>query len=248
MKPRYKKPAIIAAVIATSLLVFSTAALAYSGVLSGLFTEITSSTGIEGDGDYGFGTDSRIEIVEQGHVIEIAPLVSITDDGKVLELNAYYADESEMWFNLILSNADVPDSWEQILPALFSIEMTQSDGTVEIWEYIGDENSERVTFPGGYFFFDRSLDVNESEISEDSKPFTHNTMASFTDDGSLEITLIVQFSNANMQLGEKVHLKLGNLMFTKIDKDLFIEGADNTDAIQRTTLNGVWEFVIDTNN
>ena len=248
MKPGFRKPTLIAAVIAISLLAFSTAALAYTGVLSGFFTAITSSTGIEGDGDYGFGTDARKEIVEQGHVTEIAPLVSITDDGKMLKLNAYYADAGEMWFNLNLSNAELPDSWDQVLPCLFSLEMIYSDGTVEKWEFIGNENSERVAFPGGYFFFDRSLDVNESEISEDSKPFTHNTMASFTDDGSLEITLIVQFSNANMQLGEKVHLQLGNLMFTKIDKDLFIEGADNTGAIQRTTLNGVWEFVIDTNN
>jgi len=223
MKPRFKKPAVIAAVIAISLFTFSTAALAYTGVLSGLFTAITNSADTEGE----FGTDTRKSIIEHDQVVEITPITSIADDGSALKLNAYFVDSREIWFDFTLSNAAIPDDWapdrQQVLPGIFSLNMTYSDGAVNKWEYTVDENlSEKSTFPGGYFFVDRINDTHGEEASDDSHRFVYQTIGSFTDDGSLDMTVIVQFSYPYPIIGERINLQIGNLLFSVVDWDLFV--------------------------
>jgi len=255
MRPRYKKPIAIAAVIAISLLMFGTAALAYTGVLSGIFSAITSDTE---EGEVFFSTDTRREIVEQEHVVVSAlPSTSVADDGSVLELIAYYADSGEMWFNFILSNADIPDYFDvatdQLLPCFFSLEIVQADGTVSKFETVIDENTERDTFPGGHIFLDRALGISEFEADNDSIIFGYNTRALLTDDGSLDITVIVTFHNRNAPIGEKAYLQIGNFMFnTSYFPDDLVMGVDESPEmyhdqliIHRTILENIYEFEIE---
>ena len=252
MKPIYKKPVVIAAAIIVSLLMFGTAALAYTGVLSGVFSALTDGTGeVEGY----FATDTRRAIVEHEHVAMYElPSASIADDGSKLELIGYYADSNEIWFNFILSNADIPAHWDavmdQFLPCFFSLEMVQNDGTVNKFETVIDENSERITFPGGYSFFDRALNINESRFDTDSQHFVYNTTTSLTGDGSLDITIIVEFPARNAQIGEKAYLQIGNFMFNsaRFPDDIAL-GVDETLEmyhdqwiIQRTILENIYKF------
>jgi len=245
MKPKYKKLTVVAAVIAISVLALSTVALAYTGVLSGIFPAITGGSDIEGE----FGTDTRKAIVENEFVSELPSHASTSDDGSTLELSAYFVDEREIWFDFTLSNADIPDGWNpeehQVLFGLFSLEMIQGDGTSSKWESIIEEGSERTTFPGGHAFNDWANNNSEFTADDDSHVFVTNQVSSFADDGSLEITLIVNFSYPYPAVGEKIHLEVGNLLFNIVDHDLFVEGADNTAAIQRIWLDGVWEFKLD---
>lgn len=245
MKPKYKRPIVLVAVIVISILMFSTVALAYTGVLSGVFSAITGGRDVEGE----FGTETRLAIVAHEHVVETTPTastISIADSGNILELNAYFADAREIWFDFTLSGEAIPEDkgWEQILPNFFLLEMTQSDGTVDKWEFIVDENSERKTFPGGHGFIDRVNNTHEFVADDDSHVFVFNTVASYAEDGSLDITIIVSFSYPYPTIGEKIHLQIGNLRFHRVDGE-FVEGADNSDIIYRTWLNDIWEFEID---
>lgn len=239
MKPRYKKSALFVAAIVIFTLTVSTAALAYTGVLTRLFTAITDGEG----GEMGLSSDSRMAIMEHDYTTELSPLASITEDGKLLELNAYFADTREIWFNFNLSNAETPDDWTQILPQHFTLAMIQDDGTVSNFEVSIDENTERMTFPGGHWYLNRELDVREWVASDDAQHFNINTVGTLVDDGSLEITVLLEFPNANAPIGEKAQLQIGNFLFTEMIGD-FVEGADNSDAIRRTTVGGVWDFEV----
>jgi len=250
MKPKYRKQTLVAVIAVISLVALSTAALAYTGVLSGVFSAITGGRDIEGE----FGSDTRKAIVEHDHVVEVEPHTFIAEDGSKLELNAYFADSREIWFDFTLSDADIPDNWDYVQPCYFSLEMTQSDGTVSKWEHIIDEDlSERATFPGGHSFIDRTNNTHGGESIDGSHRFVHNVSSSPADDGSLNITIIVSFSYPYPQIGEKIHLQIGNFMFTTTEfPDDIILGADETlemyyDSwiVNRTILKGVWEYEID---
>ena len=256
MRPKYRKQTFVAAIVAVSFIALSTVALAYTGVLSGLFSAI-----IDGEtGEGGLSSDTRKAIVEHDHVAiveqednkEAITKISMVDDGSELELSAYFVDEKEIWFNFTLSNADVPDGFEpehhQVLPGLYSIEMTQSDGTILKWEDIVDENGERRTFPGGNSYINWSNNTHGGESSEESLYLTNNTKASFNEDGSLEITIIGVFSSMDNRLpdiGNKMKLQIGNFMFNMVEWERFVEGADNSAIISKTWLSGMWEFSID---
>ena len=221
-KPRYRRPVLFAAVITISLLMFGTAALAYTGVLSGVFSAVTGGTGDDASAFGGFGTDTRQAIVEHEYVaVSELPPASINDDGSVLELIAYYADSKELWFNFILSNADIPDHWDvgkdHLLPGFFSMEIVEADGTVSKFEKVIDENSEHTTFPGGYSFVDRTRGTLRHKTDDNSQTFSHYTTASVIDDGSLDITVIVVFGRRNAPVGETVYLQIGNFMFKSVE-------------------------------
>jgi len=256
MKPKYRKQTLVAALVAVSFIALSTVALAYTGVLSGVFSAITGGRNIEGE----FGSDTRKAIVEHEHVAIIehddnegaTSSISIVDDGSLLELNAYFIDEKEVWFNFTLSNANIPDGFDpdhhQVLPGIYSLEITQKDGTVNNWEEIRDESGERRTYPGGYSFIDRINNTHGGESGEDSIILTTNTKASFNNDGSLEITIIGTFSSMDnnlLDIGESMHLQIGNFMFNMVEWELFVEGADNSEIISTLWLDGKWEFAID---
>ncbi|MCL2821452.1 MAG: hypothetical protein FWD38_11625 [Oscillospiraceae bacterium] len=256
MKPKYRKQTLVAAIVAVSFIALSTVALAYTGVLSGLFSAITD--GETGEG--GLSSETRKAIVEHDHVAiieqedntEAITKISMVNDGSELELNAYFVDEKEIWFNFTLSNADIPDGFDpihhQVLPGIYSLEITQKDGSVLKWEDIVDENGERRTFPGGHSYIDWSDYSHGGEHSEDSIYLTNNNKASFNDDGSLEITIVGVFSSMNNKLpdiGDNMRLQLGNFMFNMVEWERFVEGADNSEIISKTWLNGMWEFKID---
>jgi hypothetical protein len=255
MKPKYKKTVFIAAVIAISLLMFGTAALAYTGVLSGVFSAITGGTE---DVNAHFTTDTRRAIVDNEHVaVHELPPASISDDGSKLELIAYFADKNEIWFNFILSNADIPDHWDadtdQLLPCFFSLEFVQNDGTVSRFERVIDENSERNTFPGGYTIFDRERNLVGHRFDDDCQTFGYSTTVSLRDDGSLDITLIVEIFSRNATIGDKAYLQIGNFMFNSVRlPDDTILGVEDTLEMyhdrwitHRTILNGIYEFEIE---
>jgi len=239
MKPRYKKSALLVAAIVVFSLTLSTVALAHTGVLSRLFMAITDGEG----GEMGIGGDSRMAIMEHNYATELSPLVSITEDGKVLELNAYFADTREIWFNFNLSNAVTPDEWTQVLPQHFALTMAQNDGTASKFEFSIDENVESMTFPGGHWYLNRELDVHEFVIDNEAQHFNINTVGTLVSDGSLEITVLLEFPNANAPIGEKAQLQIGNFIFTEMTEG-FVEGADNSDAIRRTVVDGIWEFEV----
>jgi len=245
MQPRFRKPTFVAAVIVISLLTFSTVALAYTGVLGGIFAAIAGGIG----GEMDLGTDTRRAIVEHDHVVA-EPQAIEADDGSILELNAYFVDEREIWFDFTLSYVDIPDGWNpdehQVLPGLLSLTMTQSDGTELKWESIIDENlSEWWTYPGGYTYIDRVNDTHGSVFDENSHIFVSNNTATLNDDGSLDIVIIISFSYPHPPVGENIHLEVGNFLFSITQWDLFVEGVDNPEITQRIWLDSVWEFDID---
>ena len=254
MKPIYKKPVVIAAAIIVSLLMFGTAALAYTGVLSGVFSAITGGT--EKVNAY-FDTDTCREIVDNEHVaVHELPPASAVDDGSKLELIAYFADSNEIWFNFILSNVDIPEHWnadtDQFLPCFFSLEFVQNDGTVNKFEKVIDENSERSTFPGGYTILDRERNLVGYRYDDDSQTFGYNTTVSLKDDGSLDITLIVEIFSRNATIGDKAYLQIGDFMFNSVRlPDDTILGVEDTPEMyfdrwitHRTILDGIYEFEI----
>jgi hypothetical protein len=237
-KPRIRKPVVIAAVITISVLMFGTAAIAYTGVLSGVFSAITGGTG---EVDAYFTNDTRRAIVENEHVaVNELPSASIADDSSKLELIAFFADANEIWFNFILSNADIPDHWnantDQLLPRFFSLEFNQNDGTVNRFERTIDENRERNTFPGGYTIYDRERNLIGHRFDDDCQTFGYSTTVSLRDDGSLDITFIVEIFSRNATFGDKAYLQIGNFMFNS---------ARLPDDTVRTIHNKIYEFEIE---
>jgi hypothetical protein len=237
-KPRIRKPVVIAAVITISVLMFGTAALAYTGVLSDVFSAITGGTG---EVDAYFTNDTRRAIVENEHVaVNELPPASIADDSSKLELIAFFADANEIWFNFILSNADIPDYWnaitDQLLPRFFSLELNQNDGTVNRFERTIDENRERNTFPGGYTIYDRERNLIGHRFDDDCQTFGYSTTVSLRDDGSLDITFIVEIFSRNATFGDKAYLQIGNFMFNSVKLP---------DDTVRTIHNKIYEFEIE---
>lgn len=247
---RITRAALVAAVVLLMLSI-STVALAYSGVLSNVFLAITQGT----NENSGIASDTRKAIVEHDYVAVITPNTTVTDDEKVLELRAYFADANELWFNFTLSNADIPDSWDTILTGFYSLEMTNSDGSVNKWEYTVDQYSARTTFPGGFIFSDYVLGTAENELGDILTQDSNTISASQTNnfgvhtegvrgtDGTLDITFIVFFYNANAPIGEKARLTIGNFNFITHG-----DFADDNAVNHWITIEGIWDYVIDIDN
>ena len=73
-----------------------------------------------------------------------------------------------------------------------------------------------------------------------AQDFIISAMAEKSDDGSCEITVVMSFRNANGSIGEKAHLKIGNLNF--ITHGVL---SDDNAVDQQTMLSGIWEFDVD---
>jgi len=262
----YRHKVVLIAATGALLIAVSTAALAATGVLGNVFSAITNGSIING----GLGSNSRKAIIEQGYVAEVAQGATAVDDsnmehdnladetqgvnaiesGAVLELKAYYADSKEIGFNFSLSGSDLPDNWDRIFFNYFSLEMSDRNGDINTWEWMVDSDSERKAYPGGYIFHDWTRNIFESEPGDihdpdyiagsDEQNFTIEAIAEKSDDDSFEITVVMSFINANAHIGEKAHLKIGNLSF-------FTNGdiSDDNAVDKHTTLNGVWEFDFD---
>jgi len=247
-KPYRITRATLVAAVVVLMLSISTVALAYTGVLSSVFSAITGGT----NENSGIASDTRKAVVENEYTTEISSNPATTDDGKVLELKAYYADKNELWFNFRLSNVDIPDSWDLIYTNLFSLEMIQSDGTVNQWEFISDreKNTERTTFPGGYIFSDYRNEIFENEhgnilsqdfaSNSDRQTFALHAEGVVVEDGVLDITLIVFFDNTNAPIGEQARLRIGNFSFITMG-DITDDNAEN----HWITIDGLWDYVID---
>ena len=246
----YKKPLLVAAIITMTVLALSTVALAYTGVLSGVFSTIIAERESVNQVDT-LATDTRVAIVEHEHVVTAYEShIAIADDGSILELNAYFVDAREIWFDFTLSNADIPADWnveeDHVIPGLFYLEMIYADGTMKKWETIVDDYSERTTFPGGYSFIDHINNTSDFVADENSHVHVPNNIISLNDDGSLNITIIVSFSYPHPPIGERINVHIGNLRFSGLtDSHLFVEGADNSALANITWLTGIWEFDID---
>ena len=253
-KRAYSRPRrlAVAAILVIMLLTISTVALAYTGVLSDVFSAITGGSVVNG----GIGSDSRKEIVEQGYIAGVTPNTAVTADGNTMELIAYYADAKEIGFNFELSGAELPDSWDRIFFNYFTLEMTGSDGVINTWAYMVDYEGgvERRTFPGGYFYQDWVHNFTEYEPSDGKDPmesiavadvqdFMHYAVAERVDETTFDITLIVSFHKASVQIGEFAHLSIGGLRFTT-----FGDISDDNAVNQHTTLEGKWEFDLNIDN
>ena len=236
----------LAAILVALLLTISTVALAYTGVLSDIFSSITGGSVVNG----GIGSNSRKAIVDQGYVAGVTPDASVSIDGNTMELIAYYADAKEIGFSLRLSGTELPDSWDRICFDCFTFEMTGSDGVTNTWEDIVDlENGfERRTFPGGYFYEDWNRNIIEYEPSDGKDPmesiavadiqdFQHYAAAERVDETTYDITLIVSFHKANVQIGEFAHLSIGDLRFIT-----FCDISDDNAVDQHASIEGTWEF------
>ena len=236
----------VAAILVVMLLTISTVALAYTGILSNVFSAITSGSVVNG----GLGSNTRKAIVEQGYVAGVTPDASVSTDGNTMELIAYYADAKEIGFNIRLSGAELPDTWDRIFFSYFCLEMTGSDGEISTWENIVDyENGfERRTFPGGYYYDNWNRNIGEYEPSDGKDPmesiavadvqdFIHDAAAERVDETTYDITLIVSFDKASVQIGEFAHLSIGGLRFIT-----FCDISDDNAVNQFTTLEGMWEF------
>jgi len=258
------------AVVALSvviLLTLSTAALAYTGALSDIFSTIRNSTTVNG----GIGNNSRKAIVDHGYFDNASPGSSVTADGKTLELIAYFADSAEIGFNLRLTSAEPFDEltdeelltksggaqpykiWDNIFFNTFRLEMTGSDGTTSTWEQTVDFNGdfEIRTFPGGYSYYDRQNNIFKYEPTDGKDPmesiavsdvqdFHHYAVAERVDNNTYDITLIVSFYKAQVQIGEKAHLRVGDMRFTR-----FGNISDDTAVDQHMIIDDVWEFDLD---
>jgi hypothetical protein len=250
MRPMYRRPAVLAAAVAIAVLMFSTAALAYTGVLSGFFLAITGNPNASG----GIVNDSRLAIMEHGYVADAWQDTPVSIDGNSLELKAYYADEKEIGFNFVLSGPDLPDDVSSLFIGYLSMTMTYSNGDISSWEHVYDQSEElevegdvRVNhvekriFPGGFFHYDRLREINVYEYEPGGGyDFYVNASAVRIDEDSYDIAVIITFysleHDAKVPVGESVQLEIGNLIFYP-----FTDRERET-AVQEKTLNGIWKF------
>ena len=267
--PRPRRLAIVAALV-VMLLTISTVALAYTGVLSDVISTIINGTAINGgigsssrkaivEQGYVASVTSDKPAIAEGNSLE---LIAYYADAKEIGFN-FILTSSEPFDEMTdaelsdkLAGAEPSEFWENIYFNYFCLEMTGSDGVTNTWEQIVDlENGfERRTFPGGYSYYDWKNEIYEYEPDDGKDPmesiavadvqdFQHYAVAQRVDNNTYDITLIVSFDKAQAQIGEKAHLKVGNLRFT-----VFGDISDDNAVDQRTVIDGVWEFELKIDN
>ena len=80
----------------------------------------------------------------------------------------------------------------------------------------------------------------ESIAVSDAQDFQPYAVAERVDNHTYDITLIVSFYKAQVQIGEKAHLRVGDMRFTR-----FGNISDDTAVDHHMIIDDVWEFDLD---
>jgi hypothetical protein len=200
-----------------------TTALATTGVLDNIFAAVT--------GQGRLANDSRQAIIDNGFVAEAQADSYVSPDGTTLTLETYYADSGEIGLDFILSGVDGPDGYSPIIVSDFALEMIDGNGEVATWEWLMDLEGdfESRTFPGGYFFDDRKNDVHGYESG--GQDFAVDADATKIDESTYRVSVIVEFREPVVSIGEKMRVRIGNLRFgiddQGVDAPTFVAFEDN---------------------
>ena len=209
------------------LLALSTAAFAATGILGDIFAAVTR-------GQPGIGSTQAI--VDNDYFAEV-----VSNESNGMSLRAYYVDSKEIGFDFTLSGADVPDGFDMLYIGAFTLVITESNGTVNTWDWLIDRENdvESRTFPGGHFFQDWKNNLYEYEPSE-GMDFQVGAHAAKISDDIYNVSVIVTFYGVNVPIGDKAHIAVGDLTFIYFDNE-----KDDIPNDEYISLSGSWSFDID---